>query len=929
MLRFLLLLAGGSAAFAQQYTITTVAGGAPPATPASATSVSIGQPRRVTLDSAGNLYFSSGNAVFKMNGSGVLSLVAGNSRAGFSGDGGPAVNAQLNSPQGIALDAAGNLYIADSFNNRVRIVNSAGVINTFAGNGNVSPGGARTFNDGGPAIDGLLHLPMGVATDKSGNVYIADTGDNSIRLVTTDGTISSFAGDSYPGFLGDGGNAVSCEFNKPSDVTVDSSGNVYVADTANAAIRKITTDGLINTIAGNEAVGFAGDGGAATSASLLAPVSVAVDSSGNVFILQNGDGRIRKVDSKSNINTVVGSGTLGFGGDGTSTPLQMQMNSPTGLTVDSSGNLYVADSLNLRIRKIASSGGVSTIAGNGVLSYSGDGGPALSAQMNAPQAVAVDSAGNLYVADSGNNVVRKISKGIITTIAGTGSAGSGGDNGAAATAQLNSPQGVAVDSAGNVYIADTINAKVRKVTPGGTISTVAGNGTPGFGGDGGAATSAQLYTPVGVAVDSAGNLYIADFGNGRIRKVSAGGTITTVAGNGNQGYSGDGGPAANAQLAEPQGVAVDAAGNLYIADTGNSVVRLVSNGLISTFAGNGYAGFAGDGAKATIAQLANPGAIAVDAGGNVFISDGSARVRQIVYPTGIINTVAGTGLTGYSGDGGAAVNAQLNSPAGVALDASGNVYIADTANNAVRSLQIVGAAVTASAVVNGASNQSGAIAPGEVVVIYGSGLGPGSLTQFQLGSNGLVPTLVAGTSVVVNGALAPVLYTSSSQVAAVVPFEVSGSQAQVSVVYQGRSSQPLTVNVAATSPAIFTANSTGTGPAAALNLPANVVNDASHPASAGTFVTFYLTGVGQTNPSGQNGLPGAVPLPQPLQSVTVTIGGQNATVNYAGGAPGAVAGITQVNAQIPTGLSAGAVPLVVKVGSTSTQNGVTIAVSGN
>ncbi len=934
MLRFILLLASGSIALAQQYTISTVAGGAPPATPVAGLSISIGQPHRVTVDNAGNLYFSSSNSVFKLTAAGVLTLVAGNSRPGYSGDNGLAVNAQLNTPQGLALDSSGNLYIADSLNNRIRIVSPAGIINTFAGTGTTSNGGGPgVYNDGQPATSGLLRTPMGVAVDPSGNVYIADTGDNSIRKVTTDGIINTIVGDSFPGFLGDGGNAQSAEVHTPTDVCLDTMGNLYIADSFNAVIREVTTAGVISTIAGTTAVGYAGDGALATAAALLAPISVAVDSTGNVYIVENGDSRIRKVDTvKLFINTVVGNGYDGFAGDG-STATSAQLNYPTGIALDSSGNMYIADFLNLRIRKVAS-GNITTVAGNGVLSFSGDGGLALSAQLNGPQGVAPDNSGNFYVSDTGNNVVRKVAKnGVIATIAGNGTPGSNGDGGAGTSAQLNAPMAVVADSSGNVYVSDSLNAKVRKISSGGVISTVAGSGTPGFGGDGASATGAQLNTPLGLALDGAGDLYIADFSNNRIRMVSPSGTITTVAGTGNGGYSGDGGQAINAQLNNPSGVALDGAGNLYIADGGNNVIRKVSPaGQISTIAGNGTAGYSGDGGPALQAQLISPRAIAVDAVGNILIADGSTVIRQIVYPSGNIVTIGGNGTRGYSGDGGLARSAQISGPAAVALDSKGNLYIADTNNNAVRLLQFAGTGITAGAVVNGASNLAGAISPGELVVIYGSGMGPASLTQFQL-VNGVVPTSLAGTSVVINGSPAPILYTSATQVAAIVPFEVTGSSAQVIVVNQGEAAAALSVGVAAASPGIFTANSSGTGPAAALNN-GSTVNSAAHPANAGDVVTLYITGAGQTNPGGVDGKPSGDgsagnPFSIPLLSVFATMGGKNATVQFAGGAPGVVAGILQVNAVVPAGLPAGAVPVTVQVGTFTSQSGVTIAVSGN
>ena len=248
-----LLLLAASAAPAQQYIISTLAGGAPPANAASAAGISIGQPRRVAVDSSGNVYFSSLNSVFKLSTNGSLALVAGNSRAGFSGDGGPAVNAQLNSPQGLAVDSSGNLYIADAGNNRVRMVTAAGIISTFAGNG--LPGAYQSVGDWSPAPQGNLHLPSGVAVDQSGNVYIADTSNHSIRKVQASGPnaglIRTIAGDTFPGYMGDGLLATKAEFQSPEDVALDSSGNIYIADTGNAYIRKITTDGIINSIAGN------------------------------------------------------------------------------------------------------------------------------------------------------------------------------------------------------------------------------------------------------------------------------------------------------------------------------------------------------------------------------------------------------------------------------------------------------------------------------------------------------------------------------------------------------------------------------------------------------------------------------------------------------------------------------------------------------
>lgn len=334
------------------------------------------------------------------------------------------------------------------------------------------------------------------------------------------------------------------------------------ASACSAAIWGVAS-GLITTLAGNGTAGFSGDGGAAISAELNYPAGVAIDSSGNLYTADSNNNRIRKVDTSNNITTVAGDGTLAV------------LNDPWGVAIDSSGNIYIADTFNNRVRKV-SGGFITTVAGNSTAGFSGDGSAAISAELNCPIGAAIDTLGNVYIADSNNNRIRKVdTSNNITTVAGNGTAGFSGDGSAANSAELNFPAGVAIDSLGNIYIADSGNNCVRKVTGGIIINTVAGNGTAGFSGDGGAATSAQLSTPVGVAVDSAGNIYIADEFNYRVRKVS-GGLITTVAGNGTSSiYSGDGSAATSAELSTPIGVAVDSQGNLYIGDSLNSRVRKV------------------------------------------------------------------------------------------------------------------------------------------------------------------------------------------------------------------------------------------------------------------------------------------------------------------------------------------------------------------
>src|SRR5439155_1671346 len=395
------------------------------------------------------------------------------------------------------------------------------------------------------------------------------------------GTITTYAGSDSG--LGDGGRASAARLDAPEGVALDSAGSLYIADSTNNSIRKVSPGGTISTYAGSgppppccSGGGFSGDGGPATAAQLNAPVGVALDPAGNLYIADRDNQRIRRVTPGGTTSTYAGSGSLGFSGDG-GPATAAQLHAPGGVALDPAGNLYIADRTNHRIRRVSTDGTIATYAGSGSLGFSGDGGPATAARLNMSLGgVALDSAGNLYIADLLNERIRKVSPvGTISTYAGNGGYGFWGDGGPGTAAQLR-PRGMALDPAGNLYIADFGNGRVRKVTPGGTISTYAGTGTPGFAGDGGPAIDAQLCFPVGVALDSAGNLYIADSNNNRIRKVTPGGTISTYAGTGLQGFSGDGGPAIDAQLWFPVGVALDSAGNLYIADQENQRIRKVT-----------------------------------------------------------------------------------------------------------------------------------------------------------------------------------------------------------------------------------------------------------------------------------------------------------------------------------------------------------------
>jgi len=681
-----------AAASAQQDVINTIAGGGPNNLPA--TSVSVYYPIGPATDPFGDFYFLTFwgwvFGVFRVSPSGTLTMVAGNgsSSAGSGTQG-----------HGVAADSFGNVYIADTDECAILRVDKTGAVSVFAGQGPCGYGG-----DGGPATSAYLYYPVGVAVDSSGNVFIADTANYRIREVTvSNGEINTVAGNGNDCVIGgaacgDGGSASSAGISDVGSLAVDGSGNVYIADEDNNEIRKFSVGGNISTVAGNGNQGYSGDGEQATSATLDYPTGVAVDSPGNIFIADSYNYRIREVTvSNGVINTVAGNGSdcesggvaCGDGGLATKAGLSTVF----GVAVDSSDDLFIADYDNLGIREVTASNGViKTVAGNGIYGFAGNGVPATNAALDNPTAATTDPAGNVYVADDSNCIVRQVdaTTGLITTFAGTpDSCGYGGDGGAATSALLNYPS-KAVAYAGSIYVADPANCVIREVNSSGDISTFAG--TPGscaYGGDGGPATSASLNGPSALAVDSSGNMYIADTANNVIRVVSAG-VINTVAGNGTEEFAGDGGAATSAELDSPGDVAVDAAGNLYIADTWNARIRMVNtHGIISTFAGGG--GGEGDGGPANQAGLLMPSGVAVDAAGNVLIADSASGLIRWVDGLGVIHTVAGNSpyTGGFAGDGGPAFSAELAFPDGVSLDSLGDIYIADTGNNRVRKINAV------------------------------------------------------------------------------------------------------------------------------------------------------------------------------------------------------------------------------------------------
>ena len=937
-----LFAAAAVAQSSTSYRIDTVAGSRDVRDNGPATAAWLRSPRGVAADGAGNLFIADtvNHRIRKVDSAGVISTVAGTDSSGSRGDGGPAVDARLFSPHGVAVDGAGNLFIADTVNHRIRKVDSAGVISTVAGTGWTGSRG-----DGGPAVDARLNRPYGVAVDGAGNLFIADTDNHRIRKVDSAGVISTVAGTGEfgGGFSGDGGPATAALLDRPYGVAVDGAGNLFIADTVNYRIRKVDSAGVISTVAGTDdarlfspqgvavdgagnlfiadtvnhrirkvdsagvistvagtglfGFGFGGDGGPAIQAALDRPSGVAVDGAGNLFIADTDNHRIRKVNAAGVISTVAGTEERGDGGPA----VDARLRNPSGVAADGTGNLFIADTDNHQIRKVDAAGTITTIAGSGETgffggAFGGDGGPAIQAALDRPSGVAADGAGNLFIADMDNHRIRKVDPaGVISTVAGTRGFGSGGDGGPAVDARLRNPSGVAVDGAGNLFIADMDNHRIRKVDSAGVISTVAGTGEffGGFGGDGGPAIQADLDRPSGVAVDGAGNLFIADMGNHRIRKVDAAGTITTVAGAGEfgfgrGGFGGDGGPAIDARLNRPYGVAVDGAGNLFIADMGNHRIRKVdAAGVISTVAGTGVFGFGGDGGPADLAQLRGPSGVAVDGAGNlyIYIADSSNHRIQVLTP--------------MTGDGTEEPGQPMTAPA-------------------------------PTAVLNAASFTPGA-APSSLQSLFGERLALETAVASELP----LPEALGGVRIeIIDSTEAAhavqLLYVSPGQINFLTPSEATPGAAVLRLTREGEEpvESALTISVAA--PGLFSANGTGEGIGAITALRVAADGSRSTPAvfrfEAGggrvvgvpldlgdegdrVFLTLFGTGI-----RGAGGATG----------VQTMIGDREVPVLFAGAQSG-FAGLDQVNiGPLPRSLAgAGEINVVVTAAGT-TSNTVTI-----
>jgi len=665
-------------------TTTTFAGGQAGSADGNGTNASFRSPVGVVVDANGNLYVAdqSNNTIRKITPDGTVSTLAGfpGSKGGVDDSG---TNARFTHPAGLALDGAGNLYVADTGNNRIRTVTPDGVVSTLAGPLTNSAGGSTD----GASTNASFYFPVALAVDVSTNIYIADTGNDTIRKITPDGTVSTLAGKPRSRGSSDGA-ATNARFAFPQGIAVDNSGNLYVSDTGNNTIRRINLDGTVVTLAGQAGLAGATDG-AGTNALFNLPIGMVVDSFGNLFVVDGANNSIREIATNGVSTTLAGPG--GSAGSDNGIESSARFYYPNSVAVDTSRNIYVADILNFVVRKITADGVVSVLAGQ--IGQSGDiDGPATNARFASPNSVAVDGSGNVYVADSDNQTIRLVSNGMVSTVAGH-SGKNGSADGTGTNAFFNFPLGIALDLPGNIYVADASNQTVRVISTSGLVSTLAGKlSKPGSAN--GIGTNAMFYNPTALAVDGSGSVYVADSGNELIRKIAPDATVTTVAGLAGHAGSVDGGPT-NATFSNMSGLAVDNAGNIYVADTINNTIRMITSA----------------GAVTTLGDVA-----------------------------GTRGNVDGTGT-----------NSSFNNPSGIAVDAGGNIYVADTFNNTIR----VGTPILVAL----PALQISAL-PGQVLIAWS-----GSVTGFVLQSSSTlsfpltawltvsnIPTMVGGQFVVTNQA---------------------------------------------------------------------------------------------------------------------------------------------------------------------------------
>lgn len=626
----------------------------------------------------------------------VLSMVAGKPSGHGYVDGSLSAS-RFSFPTGMRFDAAGNLYVVDMRNSVIRRIDRNGTVATIAGTV------GQTGGTDGRGAAARFNYPTDIAVDAAGVVYVADAGNNTIRKILQDGTVTTWAG--AVGQAGsDNGSVSKARFNGPNGLAFDAQGNLYVVDSWNCTIRKITPTGMVSTIAG-KAGGWGYADGVGPTAQFNGPTAIAIDAAGILYVT-DGSNTIRRITADGTVTTFAGAAWQGGEVDGAAAIARF--NGPTGIVADKSGNVYVSDTYGNTLRKISPDGKVSTIAGS--RTPGSKDGVGAAASFTSPNRLAIDGAGNLYVTSETSAIRRIDVSAMVTTWAGASSE-PGSTDGPALSARLNFPNGLVVDKAGSIFIADQDNSTVRKIDASGNVTTLAGS-VGVWGWADGIGQAAQFNGVGSVAVAPDGNVFASEYYGNTIRKITPDGKVTTFAGAAVAGDNRDG-AGTDARFNAPNFITADQGGTLYVADYGNNTIRKISpTGIVSTFAGSGRPGSA-DG-KGAEASFNGPNSIAIDEGGNLFVTDSVNNTIRKITPSGVVSTLAGfAGATG-SADG-AGKSARFSYPWGIALDRKGNLYVADSNNNAIRKVSSAGVVTT---VAGGAGQYANVVGKWPVQIAY-------------------------------------------------------------------------------------------------------------------------------------------------------------------------------------------------------------------
>jgi len=850
-------------------------------------------------DQAGAFYIAELARIRKIDTQGIVTTIAGTGVSGSLGDGGPATAALISPAGGIAVDSHGNVYFGQ--NGTIRRIAPGGTIATIGGNGDLSP----VFNgDGIPALSAIMH-PGGLAVGSKDQLYFTDLDNKRVRVIKSDGKVSTVAGTGASGFAGEGGPAALAEMIGPLGLTFDAADNLYVADSVRVV--KIDAGGTLTRIAGI-VVDLLG----ALQTTVVAN-AIALDAAGDIFVTSPS---VQKITPDGIIHAFAGAPTppaiTEACGDAKSASVSV---SGTAMVTDPAGNLYLMNALGppFRLQRVTPAGRISTLAGLGPNRFTGDGGAALAATFASPSGIAFDNTGRLFVADTNNNRIRAIdAAGTVRTVVGDG--GPTYDLDPACLPDddrfLRLPGDVKVDTAGNIYVADTGKNRIRKIAPDGTQTTVA--------------AAAGLNQPSGVAVDATGNLYIADSGNQRVLKVDAAGNIVTLA-----------------NVAATGTLTLEKSGGLLIpVSTPSEVDRLRPDGLLIPVAGSGE--LDDPNSNARVEEINHPAAAASDASGSIYVADADKHAIQRT-----------SSHCAISADG----TSQLQQPEGLAFDSQGNLFISDAAAGAIwRATPTPAPAiesptphlqlfrpVRSAAPSNpppppfepdpfhpNAFFPQEPAAPGELIRLSGACIGPFDPVSAAFDANGLLPTSLAGVQVLLNNVPVSLISVSAGDVVGVAPYSVQPTfqgPGPVVLAYQGVVTNSITP-VNASYPALFTVNLKSSGPALAVNQDGSLNSD-TNPAPKGSIVLLYGTGTGRTDPPAVDGQAApADPLQRVALPMAIEIAGVAAEVLFAGNAPGFV-GLTQINVRVPASLTGqGRLPvtMILGPGVSLMQGEVTIAV---